>query len=143
VLAQKEFWKAVEERKIPIPRTKPRDLGKDRRGREIGSYSPEEYRAYLRREEEIRGLREKSVEFVRFRRKIKEEDGGDCEELSGKIEDERNRRILIARLEGRKMTKYEGDPEWDDVVPLPQVEGEGALAAIAYTDEYAEGMPSY
>lgn len=38
------------------------------------------------------------------------------------------------------MGKYEGDPVWDDVIPIAQDEGEGALAAIAYTDEYAEGI---
>lgn len=37
------------------------------------------------------------------------------------------------------MTDYEGNPIWDDVVPIPQDDGENALAAIAYTDEYAEG----
>ncbi|CAL3963184.1 unnamed protein product, partial [Diplocarpon coronariae] len=36
------------------------------------------------------------------------------------------------------MGLYEGDPDWDDVVPLAQDDGAGALAAIAYTDEYAE-----
>ena len=35
---------------------------------------------------------------------------------------------------------YEGNPIWDDVVPIAQDDGEGALAQIAYTDEYAEGM---
>lgn len=38
------------------------------------------------------------------------------------------------------MGRYESDPAWDDVVPIPQDDGEGALAQIAYTDEYAEGM---
>jgi hypothetical protein len=37
------------------------------------------------------------------------------------------------------MGKYEDDPAWDDVVPIPQDDGEGALAQIAYSDEYAEG----
>jgi hypothetical protein len=56
------------------------------------------------------------------------------------IEQERSRRIRIAELEGRKMPGiYEGDPLWDDVVPIPQDDGEKPLAAIAYTDEYAEG----
>jgi protein farnesyltransferase/geranylgeranyltransferase type-1 subunit alpha len=32
------------------------------------------------------------------------------------------------------------DPEWDDVVPIPQNEPENALAAITYPTEYAEGM---
>lgn len=31
------------------------------------------------------------------------------------------------------------DPEWDDVIPIPQNEPEGALAQIAYPDDYAEG----
>ncbi|KAH6672937.1 farnesyltransferas-like protein [Halenospora varia] len=35
---------------------------------------------------------------------------------------------------------YEGDPDWDDVVPIPQDDGEGALAQIAYSDEYSEAM---
>jgi len=38
------------------------------------------------------------------------------------------------------MAKYEGNPIWEDVIPIPQDDGEGALAAIAYTDEYAEAM---
>jgi hypothetical protein len=58
------------------------------------------------------------------------------------IQEERQRRIRIAELEGKKMPGiYEGDPVWDDVVPIPQDDGEKPLAAIAYTDEYAEGNP--
>lgn len=37
---------------------------------------------------------------------------------------------------------YEKNPIWDDVVPIAQDDGEGALAQIAYTDEYAEGKIS-
>jgi protein farnesyltransferase/geranylgeranyltransferase type-1 subunit alpha len=37
------------------------------------------------------------------------------------------------------MGDYESNPIWDDVIPIPQDDGENALAAIAYTDEYAEG----
>jgi hypothetical protein len=60
------------------------------------------------------------------------------------IEEERSRRIRIAELEGKKMPGiYEGDPLWDDVVPIPQDDGEKPLAAIAYTDEYAEGYLPY
>ena len=56
------------------------------------------------------------------------------------IQEERTRRIRIAELEGKKMPGiYEGDPIWDDVVPIPQDDGDKPLAAIAYTDEYAEG----
>lgn len=57
------------------------------------------------------------------------------------IEEEKKRRVTIAKMEGRKMPgRYEGDPAWDDVVPIPQDDGEKPLAAIAYTDEYAEGI---
>ncbi|KAA8575227.1 hypothetical protein EYC84_004419 [Monilinia fructicola] len=38
------------------------------------------------------------------------------------------------------MGLYDKDPIWDDVVPIAQDDGEGALAQIAYTDEYAEAM---
>ena len=39
------------------------------------------------------------------------------------------------------MSKYEGSEEWQDIVPIPQDEGgPNPLAAIAYTDEYAEAM---
>lgn len=75
---------------------------------------------------------------MRFRdRREKIQDG---EVSEGAVEDERNRRKLIGLLQGNRMGLYEGNPEWDDVVPIPQDDGEGALAQIAYTDEYAEGM---
>ena len=35
---------------------------------------------------------------------------------------------------------HQGDPNWADVVPLPQDDGDQPLAQIAYTDEYAEAM---
>ncbi|KAI4720021.1 protein prenylyltransferase [Aureobasidium sp. EXF-10727] len=39
------------------------------------------------------------------------------------------------------MGKYSDDSTWDDIVPLPQDDGgPNPLAAIAYTDEYAEAM---
>lgn len=39
------------------------------------------------------------------------------------------------------MSKYANDPKWADVVPVPHDDG-GAdpLAAIAYTEAYAEAM---
>ena len=40
-----------------------------------------------------------------------------------------------------KMGKYSENPAWDDVVPLPTDEGgPNPMAAIAYSDEYAETM---
>jgi protein farnesyltransferase/geranylgeranyltransferase type-1 subunit alpha len=107
-------------------------LGKDSKGRDIGSYTLEEYKAYEKKEGDLQVLREKSARFRAGRAFSKERDIGD-------IEEERSRRKLIGILQGERMGKYEGDPAWDDVVPIPQDDGEGALAQIAYTDEYAEG----
>ena len=108
-------------------------MGRDNKGRDIGSYSPEQYRAYLKTQEDLRALREESRRFKEARKE--KELGADTEG----IDDEKNRRKLIGVLQGKRMAKYEGNPEWDDVVPIPQDDGEGALAQIAYTDEYAEG----
>jgi protein farnesyltransferase/geranylgeranyltransferase type-1 subunit alpha len=39
------------------------------------------------------------------------------------------------------MGKYSDNPDWADVVPIPQNDGDfQPLAAIAYPDEYSEGM---
>jgi protein farnesyltransferase/geranylgeranyltransferase type-1 subunit alpha len=130
---QKEFWAAVEKQNIPIPLPKPRDLGKDSRGQELGSYKVEEYGQYRKRERQLQELRRESVRFRDRRKKIKEGEG-----FEGAVEDEKNRRKLIGLLQGKRMGLYEGNPEWDDVVPIPQDDGEGALAQIAYTEEYAE-----
>jgi hypothetical protein len=131
---QKEFWKLVKEQRVPQPLPKPRDLGKDSRGRDIGSYTPEEYRAYRKREEQLARFRRESERFASEKRSQAE-----LGEESPGATAERNRRKVIAGLRGKAMGRYEGNPQWDDVVPIPQEEGEGALAQIAYTDEYAEG----
>ena len=38
------------------------------------------------------------------------------------------------------MPKYAESPEWADVAPIPQDDGENPLAAIAYTETYSEAM---
>ena len=117
---------------------KPKDLGKDSRGRDIGTYTIEEYRVYEQTEKDLLRLRVDSERFRERRRgwgtELSEE------EKSVEIDEERNRRKVLGHLQRRTMGKYEGDPAWDDVVPIPQDDGEGALAQIAYTDEYAEGQ---
>jgi protein farnesyltransferase/geranylgeranyltransferase type-1 subunit alpha len=35
---------------------------------------------------------------------------------------------------------YQEDPNWEDLIPIPQDDGDRPLAQIAYTDEYAEAM---
>lgn len=134
---QKSFLKKVEQQKIPRPLPKPEPLGKDSSGRDIDTYTVEEYEAYERTQSSLARLRKESAWFresKKFFWKSYSED-----EKRGEIEDERNRRKLIGRLQRKTMGKYEGNPEWDDVVPIPQDDGEGALAQIAYTEEYAEG----
>ncbi|OAF60058.1 CAAX geranylgeranyltransferase alpha subunit [Pseudogymnoascus destructans] len=54
---------------------------------------------------------------------------------------EQKRRAEIVKMEsGKQVGRYEGDPTWDDVTPIPQDDGKNPLAAIAYTDEYAEAI---
>jgi len=93
-----------------------------------------------RRERDLSAFREKSRRFCE-RRDLKVKQGETVD--IGEIEDERNRRKLIGQFQGRRMGIYESDPEWDDVIPIPQDDGENPLAAIAYTDEYAEGKPRH
>ncbi|RDL41328.1 uncharacterized protein BP5553_01307 [Venustampulla echinocandica] len=138
---QKEFLKTVETQKIPTPLPLPRDLGRDNKGREIASYTPEGFAQFRKKERQLSGLRRESARFRERREKARrKQKGRGIEDSEGEIEDERNRRKFIGVLQGKKMGIYEGDPRWDDVVPIPQDDGEGALAAIAYSDEYAEAM---
>jgi len=58
------------------------------------------------------------------------------------LEEKKRRREMAAlrkELYGAVSGKLEGDPEWDDVVPIPQEEPEAALASISYSSDYAEG----
>ena len=59
------------------------------------------------------------------------------------VEEEKKRRAQMAALReelyGDRTGSYALDPEWDDVEPIPHAEPEGALAAIAYPEDYAEG----
>lgn len=63
------------------------------------------------------------------------------------VEEEKLRRREITRLRmelyGERTGSYGSNPVWDDVVPMPVEDGDGALAAIAYSEDYAEGLFSY
>ncbi len=123
---------------VPLERKGGEELGKDWNGRALGTLSPREFAEWEKRDREVRGLRRESEQFIERREALSRQGKG--QSISeGEVEDERNRRKLIGGLTGKKMGRYEGNPEWDDVAPIPQDDGEGALAAIAYTDEYAEG----
>lgn len=84
------------------------------------------------------GLSKEKAEGLRKLFAEAEESGNITEE---RIEEEKDRRFKMAQLlHQREPGRYSGDPVWDDVVPLPQDDGEKPLAAIAYSDDYAEGM---
>jgi hypothetical protein len=165
---QKEFFKLIEAQGIPTPLPEPKSLGKDSRGRNIDDYTLEEYATWQAQQGELYRLKELSASFRRkfAKQRLKEKEmeellkesrlkGGDKAGLEAKRERERNvegsiitekdvseeeeRRIKIASMQGRAVGRYQGDPLWDDVIPIPQDDGEKPLAAIAYKDEYVEG----
>ena len=45
---------------------------------------------------------------------------------------------LQKELYGSFINSLAQDPLWDDVIPIPQNETDGALAQIAYPEPYAE-----
>ncbi|KAI1117169.1 prenyltransferase alpha subunit [Nemania sp. NC0429] len=149
---QRELWKQLSEANVPLrsaPRPRDDQWGHDKTGRDIGDYTPEEYAAYERKKSRISELRLESSFFdadrERARRKTKNEITGEVFTITEddvKAEKERRREMaaLLSELYGKKSNPYTEDPEWDDVVPIPQDEPEGALSVIAYADDYAEAM---
>lgn len=148
---EREFWKQVAKENVPV-RALPRgyDWGRDKNGRDVGGYLPEQFAVRRRKEDRLAALR---VEHERFlaRRELKERGvsrrrGGNYEITEEDVQLERKRReemaALKAELYGERAGPYANDPEWDDVVPIPAEEPEGALAAISYPDDYAEGITS-
>lgn len=149
--AQKELWKQVNEASTPS-RKLPPPLGeswaKDKYGRNVAEYAIEQY--------EDRGAKVfRLTVLLGQSRRFKEKRGQYLQAIEGSssveasapleepdIEAERTRRMEMAALKdelyGEKMGSYATDPAWDDVVPIPQTEPEGALASIAYPEDYAE-----
>lgn len=64
------------------------------------------------------------------------------EEMDSERERRREMALLKNELYGEQIGSYSTDPDWDDVIPVPQTEPKGALASIAYPEDYAEcGLP--
>ena len=132
-----EFDKTVEKERIPYPVSKARFesqlqklKGRDSKNRILGTLKVREYKEWEQEQRELSRLKEESWLFRRSKKVIK----------TGEfIEEEIQRRVRIAKMEGKTVGNYSKDPAWDDVKPIPQDDGENALAAIAYTQEYAEG----
>ncbi|KAJ8130888.1 hypothetical protein O1611_g2744 [Lasiodiplodia mahajangana] len=149
---QRELWKQLSDANIPLRGTpRPRDdqWGYDKNGRNIGDYTLEEYGVYEQKKSRISELHLESTFFKVNRErsdlKTKNEATGEIYTLTkDDIEAEKARRQEMAGLRnelyGVKPNSYAQDPDWDDVVPIPQEEPEGALSAIAYADDYAEAM---
>ncbi|KAK5630842.1 hypothetical protein RRF57_006557 [Xylaria bambusicola] len=149
---QREFWKQLSDANVPLrsaPRPKDDLWGRDRNGRPLGDYTLDEYAAHERKKSRISELDLESSFFRRDRErahwKTKNPITGEAYTITEddiKAEKERRQEMATLRSElyGAKPNTYANDPEWDDVVPIPQEEPEGALAAIAYADDYAEAM---
>ncbi|KAL1869722.1 hypothetical protein VTK73DRAFT_2963 [Phialemonium thermophilum] len=162
--AQRDLWRTINEASLPI-RTLRADggvsgqhsspgrhnWGRDKAGRDVGEYNPERFEARTKQRVALTALRVASRAFHEKRQRAR---SGTIDPLTGEpyvlceneIDEERRRRAEMATLraelygERPSGSKYAQDPEWDDVEPIPLEEPEGALAAIAYPEEYAEAI---
>lgn len=149
--AQKELWKQVNESNTPsrkLPKPSPDTWGKDKYGRNIGEYAIEQYEDRSAKVFRLTVLLAESRQFRVKRNRAALElkhsvSGEACSLSDDEIGKERARRKEMAALRddlyGERMGSLSTDPDWDDVVPIPQTEPEGALASIAYPEDYAEG----
>ncbi|KAI0397235.1 prenyltransferase alpha subunit [Xylariaceae sp. FL0594] len=149
---QRELWKQLSEANIPLrsaPRPTENQWGRDKNGRDIGDYSLDEYTAYRRKKSKLSDLRLESRMFKDHRTwselgTINSLTGNGYAISQDELEAEKQRRqemaLLEAELYGTMAGPIAQDPEWDDIAPIPQTEPEGALATIAYTEDYAEAM---
>ncbi|KAF5012977.1 hypothetical protein FDECE_984 [Fusarium decemcellulare] len=141
---EREFWKFVTKEGLPIRRlTRDYAWGKDRSGRDIGTYSPDELEQRSLKQAKLTALQIQHRQFLRKRElAIKQ---GDQDPLpTEELDTEKKRRKAMAALKRDLYGEITGtlaqDPEWDDVIPIPQDEPEDALAQIAYPDDYAEAV---
>ncbi|KAK4449196.1 hypothetical protein QBC34DRAFT_449125 [Podospora aff. communis PSN243] len=141
---QREYWKLVNESSLPI-----RALRKNYDYGAAGSYELARYDAWREKRTVLTCLEVQSREFrerrAREREGVRDRDTGETVVVTeGEIDEERRRRGEMAGLKrelyGVVSGPLEGNPEWDDVVPVAQEEPEGALATIAYPGEYAEAI---
>lgn len=139
---EREYWKSVTKEGLPIRRLRrDYDWGKDKRGRELSSYKIGEFEQRSLRCAKLTALDLLHRQFLAKREKATREGTVVSEE---DIEQEKRRRkemaALSTELYGIQTGSLAQDPIWDDVIPIPLNEPEGALAQIAYPDKYAEGM---
>lgn len=148
--AEREYWKQVGKDNVPIRAlSRDYDWGRDRQGRDVGGYLPEQFEARRKKEGRLAVLRVEHERFLARRdlagRGVCGRGGRSYEVTDEDVLSEKKRREEMAGLNaelygGARAGPYANDPEWDDVAPIPAEEPEGALAAIAYPDDYAEGI---
>lgn len=141
--SEREFWKQVTKEGLPIRRLqKDYNWGKDRSGRDIGTYKPQDFAQRSLKQARLTALDILHRQFL-AKRGLAQTEGSDIS--ADEIEDEKKRRQAMADLKKELYGEVTGslakDPTWDDVIPIPQNEPEDALAQIAYPEDYAEGRP--
>lgn len=123
--------------------------GRDRFGADLGDYTPGQFSQRTERALQLAALEVQRTAFSDKREREREKwvDPKTKERVAvtpDEIEEEKLRRKEIARLRmelyGERTGAYASNPTWDDVVPIPVEDGEGALAAIAYPEDYAEAI---
>lgn len=123
--------------------------GRDRFGADLGDSTPEQLDKRSATALQLSALEIQHNIFLekKERQKAKWLDSKTNEAVAvtaDEVEEEKLRRKEIARLRmelyGERTGAYGTDPAWDDIIPMPIEEPEGALAAIAYPEEYAEGL---
>jgi protein farnesyltransferase/geranylgeranyltransferase type-1 subunit alpha len=144
----KEVWRVVNEGGLPLRAV---NTSKQRYRKGEGELAVKEFEARWEKKVVLSCL---AVESRCFKARRERERRGEREEKTGEevivtereiFEQTRRRREMAAlrrELYGGgvgKDGKLATDPEWDDVEPIVLEEPEGALAAIAYPADYAEG----
>lgn len=140
--AEREYWKTVTKEGLPIRRLRrDYDWGKDKRGRDLAAYKIGEFEQRNLRCAKLTALDLLHRQFLAKRDKAAREGTVVSDEDIAK---EKSRRREMAALNtelyGTQTGSLAQDPVWDDVIPVPLNEPEGALAQIAYPEKYAEGM---
>lgn len=141
---EREFWKTVTKEGLPIRRLpKDHNWGKDKTGRDIGTYKLDDFQQRQIKQAKLSALNLLHEQFL-VKRNLEQQGGEKITQED--IEKEKKRRGDMAALKKDLYGKFTGllakDPLWDDVIPIPQNETEGALAQIAYPEDYAEGSSS-
>lgn len=158
---QKDLWKTVNEHSLPArgfnlrkyKKRQQQHKGVDSRGRDIGEYTAKEWGIRQEKRVTLSCLQLQSQRFRELRDRQKRgfvdyqtgdqvlvTDSEYTEEKQRRREMERLSRELYGAERMARQGKLALDPEWDDVVPIVMEDPENALAAIAYSPDYAEAM---